>query len=448
MYRTQLVTPPEKPLGTLAGIRTAMRNPVEWWPECICEDGVHAVTSLGTTHLHIALPELIKPVLFDKPGVFGRSNIAQLMLQPAMGNSLLASYGERWRNQRKIAAPVFRQAALHTFISAIDVSAIAAVNSLKAHDGQTVAILPALIDTTLEITFQTMFGTVSVDREAVKNDIERYIHFMGQMSVLDLFGVDPRVPRLSKVGGTSAVRRLRQVCHRVLDERCQSGDRQSSLTERLLAATDPDSGERLSDESIVDNVMAFIGAGHETTSVALCWTLYLLAAQPELQRSLHEDINAVVGDEPFTIDHISALTKLERVLLESMRLYPPIPAIGHSVKARTDIADVALKPGDQVVVAIMPLHRNRHIWPDPHRFDADRFLESEVQKRDKFTYLPFGGGPWVCIGAQFAAMEAMIVLARLLSRYEFHLPDGQVSKPESRISLRPHNEMPLHITRR
>ncbi|MFK7861449.1 MAG: cytochrome P450 [Granulosicoccus sp.] len=448
MYRTQLIVPPDKPLGTLTGIRTAIRNPVEWWPACLYENGVHAITRLGTTHLHVALPELIKPILFDKHGAYGRSNIGQCLLQPAMGDSLLTSYGEHWRQQRKIAAPVFRQTTLHSFIPAIDKAAIGACDQLAIHEGRTVPVLPTFVDTTLEVIIQTMFGNVSIDRESIKRDTGRYIQFMGQISLLDLFGVDQRVPRLSKLGGTFAVRRLRAMCHRVLNEHREFNHLHGSLTERLSTAVDPDTGEGLSDDSIVDNIMAFIGAGHETTSVALCWTLYLLAAQPQLQQAVQEHVMKVVGDGPITTDQIDELQLLERVFQESMRLYPPIPSIGRSVKTRTQVGDFTLNAGDQIVVAIMPLHRNPHVWPDPHRFDADRFQKSETEKRDRFAFLPFGGGPRVCISAQFATMEAMVVLARLLSRYEFSLPKDQEPKPESRISLRPHNDMPLYISRR
>lgn len=448
MYRTQLVRPPVKPLGTIKGIRTTIRNPVEWWPECLYEDGIHAVTSFGTTHLHIALPELIKPVLFDKQGGYGRSNVSLALLQPAMGDSLLTSYGEHWRRQRKIAAPVFRQATMHKFIPAFDQAARNACKQFHLREGYTLPVLPILVDTTLEIIIQTVFGKVTIDRQAIKNDIDRYLQFMGKMSLLDLFGVDSRVPRISKLRGRTAVRRLRAVCQHVLDEHRKHGTQHGSLSEQLLKAVDPDSGNSLSDESIVDNVMAFIGAGHETTSVALAWTLYLLAAQPELQASLHERINKVVNDGPIDKNQIRALKFLENVFMESMRLYPPVPAIGRSVKEKTRIAGIELKPADQIVVAIMPLHRNRHTWPDPHKFDADRFLESEIEKRDRFAFLPFGGGPHVCIGAQFATMEATVILARLLSHYKFSLAPGHEPKPVSRISLRPHNELPLSISRR
>jgi len=221
-----------------------------------------------------------------------------------------------------------------------------------------------------------------------------------------------------------------------------------SLAGRLLAATDPETGEGMNDEAIVDNVITFVGAGHETTAVALAWTLYALAHQQGLGDRLAEESERVLGDATATADAVDSLELHRRTVQEAMRLYPPVAAIVRTVVRAVRVGPFELEPGDHVTVATMPMQRNPAFWPNPHAFDESRFVPEAIAARDRFSYLPFGDGPRVCIGAKFALTEAVLVLARLTPTLQFSPSEGKPPKPVLSVTLRPSDGMRLKVNRR
>ncbi|MDC0434831.1 cytochrome P450 [bacterium] len=242
--------------------------------------------------------------------------------------------------------------------------------------------------------------------------------------------------------------RLRARCHEVIALLRAAGATDAhGLAGRLLAATDPETGEGMNDEAIVDNVVTFVGAGHETTAVALAWTLYALAHQQGLADRLADESECVLGDAPATADAVASLELHRRTVQEAMRLYPPVAAIVRTVVRAVRVGPFELKPGDHVTVATMPMQRNPAFWPDPQAFDESRFAPEATAARDRFTYLPFGDGPRVCIGAKFALNEAVLVLARLTPALRFAPSEGKPPKPMLRVTLRPSEGMRLKVNR-
>lgn len=446
-YRTQLIVPRARPYGALRGLAVMARNPARWWSAGMYDEGVRAVPVLGRTFLHVARPELARTVLLDEASAFGRSFIVQPMLEPAMGGGLLTSDGEAWRRQRSLLAPVFRRRVLDGYLDAFDRHGRACVERLRRFDGEIVRVLPEMVTTTLDVIIETLFGDVAVDRTRIARDTATYLEVLGRVDPLTVLGVPAAIPRPGRSRGLKAVASLRRLAHDVIASQRASGIFDASLIGRLLAAVDPDTGAGLDDELIVDNVLTFIGAGHETTSVALAWSLYLLAAQPELANALADESRELLGrmGEDGVIDRaaLDALDLHRRVVSESMRLYPPAAAIVRSVLREVRVGELDLVPGDHVTVATMPMHRNPAFWPDPHAFDADRFLGE--RRYERFAYLPFGDGPRTCIGATFALDEAIVVLARLSASLRFEPSGGPPPVPVLSVTLRPDDGMALRV---
>ena len=422
------------------------RNPAQWWSAAMYDEGISRVRLLGHSYVHVARPELARSVLLDDNDAFSRSFVTQRILEPAMGSGLLTSDGVLWRRQRRLLAPVFRAKALERFIPSIDRHALACRNAIKELNGQTAALLPFTSLTTLDIIVETLFGGADLDRGAVKRDIDVYLNRLGRPDLFSMLGLPDAVPRPGQRRGLAAVARLRASCHEALSAQRASGvaDEQG-LAGRLLAARDPDTGEGIDDEAIVDNIVTFVGAGHETTAVALAWTLYALAHQQGLAERLAEESERVLGDAPATADAVAMLELHRRTVQETIRLYPPVAAIVRTVASAVRVGSFDLEPGDHVTVATMPMQRNPAFWPDPHAFRESRFAPEEIASRDRFSYLPFGDGPRVCIGAKFALTEAVLILARLTPALRFMPPGGKPPKPLLRVTLRPSDGMQLQI---
>ena len=201
----------------------------------------------------------------------------------------------------------------------------------------------------------------------------------------------------------------------------------------------------MTDEELVRNLATFMLAGHETTAVALTWTLWLLAKYPHVQDQVAAEAQATIGSGAVEAQQVERLAFTRQVLQEAMRLYPPAPAISRQPLAPLVLAGEQLTPATQVTITIYPLHRNRHVWKHPDSFDPDRFTVDQSKTRPRCAYLPFGAGPRVCIGASFAMIEATVILAILVHAFRFNAVTGHRPHPVARVTLRPRGGMPLYI---
>jgi cytochrome P450 len=222
----------------------------------------------------------------------------------------------------------------------------------------------------------------------------------------------------------------------------------SDLLGDLIAARDPETGRGLTDEELVDNILTFIGAGYETTAVALTWALYLIASAPEVQARLLEEATRVLGDRRITSEDLSQLTFHDQVIKETMRLYPPVAALQRRAIADTDLGPAQVQSGDEVVCLTYVMHRSRRLWDRPEAFDPDRFSPERSKDRHRFAYIPFGAGPRICIGAQFATMEMVAMLSTWVRRFTFEPAPGLAPLPRLRLTLRPDRPMRLTVRAR
>ena len=237
-----------------------------------------------------------------------------------------------------------------------------------------------------------------------------------------------------------AVAALRRATRTVLREKSGEG-----LLQRLVAARDPETGRSMDDTRLVDNLLTFYLAGHETTARALAWTLYLLARSPQWTSLLEEEIDAVTGGAPVAPEHVERLTLVEQVLKESMRLYPPAPMLARQAVEDGEIGGERVRRGMSVVMPIYAIHRHRSRWADPDAFDPSRFSGANEAAIERYQYLPFGAGPRICIGMAFAMIEATAMLATMLQRARFSAIEGRDPYPVARVTLLPRGGVTLSV---
>jgi cytochrome P450 len=192
-----------------------------------------------------------------------------------------------------------------------------------------------------------------------------------------------------------------------------------------------------------DNLVTFIGAGHETTANALTWTLFLLSAFPEADARLAGDVRRVSGTPD--ADELAQLSDTRMILEEAMRLYPPVPFMSRASLGRDQLGDVAVAPGTRIIIAPWVLHRHRRLWPDADLFMPERFAPERRSAIPRFAYLPFGAGARICVGMTFAMQEALLALAMMMRRFRVRLCEGAQVMPFARMTLRPLNGLPMRI---
>lgn len=429
-----------RPMGILGSLETARRNLLELIPEI----ALHQPMVSGRTgkRWHMVMdPGALRRILQERVADYPKSDVTKLVLGPAIGQSLFVAEGAQWRWQRRAAAPAFAArhvTALGPVMTHAAERAVARIGA-SAGTGRAVNVFDEMVTTTFEVIGDvTLSGggpDSPFDRDTVHRGIDAYMAQTARTSLLDILGAPAWVPRPARMFGSRATRMMREMADGAIEARRTAGPRPvPDLLDLLQAAEDPKSGRRMTTPELRDNLLTFIVAGHETTALTLGWALYLCAFDPAAQDRARAEAQAVLGARAARAEDLPALPFLRRLIEETLRLYPPAAFLSRSAKAADSLCGREVRPGDTVILPIYALHRSHALWPAPHRFDPDRFLDRDF---DRFAYLPFGDGPRVCIGASFALQEATIILATLLARFRFTAIAGRDPKPVLILTLRP-----------
>jgi cytochrome P450 len=256
------------------------------------------------------------------------------------------------------------------------------------------------------------------------------------------------VPRLNRLDRSDARRMDRMVDGVIAARRRRGAMPQPDLLDLMLNAQDPETGRRHTPAEVRNNLLAFLIAGHETTALALSWSLFLCAFDPAVQARAADEAQGVLGDRAADAADCTRLPYVRQVIDEAMRLYPPAGLLSRGALRGDMLLGRAVEPTETVMVPVWAVHRHRALWDDPDAFDPDRFAPERAKTRHRYAYLPFGAGPRVCIGMGFALMEATIILATLLARLRFDLLPGQRPLPRMLVTVRPEPGIVLRITRR
>ena len=244
------------------------------------------------------------------------------------------------------------------------------------------------------------------------------------------------------------MRRTNRLVSEILDNRRKAAADRPDLLGMLLAARDPETGEGMSDRLLRDEILTLFAAGHETTATGLTWTWYLLSEHPEVRAKLEAELDATLGGRTPAYADLEHMPYGRRVFEEALRLYPPAFSLSRVALAPDRVGPVRIRTGDLISISPYVTHRNPKLWPDPERFDPDRFLPERTAARPKFAYFPFGGGPRICIGNNFAMIEARLALAALAQRYRLSMAEGHPVVPYGRVTLRPRYGLKMRAEKR
>lgn len=447
----QTVIPPDRPLPLVRGLLQMIANPLHVWPKAMYENPYHGVRWIGRTFHYLRKPEHMKAVFLDQADIFAKSQFQKKLVGPALGDGLLTSEGEHWKFQRRAASPAFRIDALRALVPAFSSSAQETIGRIKAMPaGQPVDVMQEMQHATLDVIVETILGGADPEfgYDRMARIVSDYIETMGKPDMLDMFGTPNWVPRPWGGKGRRRAAELQKSAVNAINRRRASGGQQKDLLGLLLAARDPETGRGLSDVELRDNVVTFIGAGHETTALTLTFALYLVANAPEVQDRLVREVLDVCGDRPIDAAMVDDLVYHEQVIKEAMRLYPPVAIIDRVATQDTKLGDVEVKKGDFAFSLIYIMHRHKLLWDQPERFNPERFSPENAKKLDRFQYMPFGAGPRICIGMKFAYMEAVAMLATLVRDLRWLPNAAHTVEPNIRITLRPEGGMPLFAEKR
>ncbi|MDB5453350.1 MAG: cytochrome [Caulobacteraceae bacterium] len=441
-FRPAVPAPRTRPAGIFEFLWLSWRDPLRIWSERHFDLPVlYGESRLGRA-MTVSDPAGLRTVLVDEAANFHKDGVQRRVLGPLLGEGLFLAEDDDWRVMRRILAPTFTPRRIAASAPKMAQIARARVGTW----GDVVDVDQQMTRLTFEILSATLFsdalGGEAEDFEAALN---AYIGRAARIDPLDVLGAPSWIPRVGRLmaGGAGAFfeRRVKELAV----ERRRTLQAGGDLPDDLLNAQDPETGAGLTDRQVASNILTFILAGHETTARALGWTLYLLARSPRHQALVQREAADFDLAHP---DRLEALVWTRACFEEAMRLFPPAPLFTRVALKATKVAGRHVPAGTAMLISPWVLHRHRKLWEDPAAFRPERFLPEAREAIDRFAYLPFGGGPRICIGAAFAMQEALIALAAVTKAVDLGPADAAEPLPAHRITLRPQSHIRLNVVRR
>ncbi len=415
------------------------------------------VVNFRLAHLPIYLlanPAHIREVLVTQVDKFPKAPLSRKILGKFLGNGLLTSEGDFHRRQRRLAQPAFH----HSRISQYAATMTAYTEQMLAQwrPGETRNIADDMERLTMFIVAKTLFDADAVASQETAVTVGQAIHELQRVSSDDFergFMLPDWLPTPNNRARRRAVAAFDGVVRQIIAARRETAangqiEDRGDLLSMLMLAQD-EAGKTMNDQQLRDEVATLFAAGHETTANTLAWTWYLLAQHPEAAARLHEELDMVLDGRPPTLDDLPRLPYTLMIIKEAMRLYPPAWVLnGRQAQEDVEMGGYIIKKGGIIFISPYVMHRLPQYFPDPERFDPERFTPEREKALPRFVYMPFGGGPHICIGNSFALMEAHLILATIAQRYCLQLPPGQTVEPLPQITLSPQDGLWLEVTER
>ena len=441
------VPPGPKPRYPGQYIVEIARNPLAMLIGMQRDYGDIAHWSIGPQHLYLfSHPDLIRDVLVTHQKNFHKSRGLE-RAKRLLGNGLLTSEGEFHLRQRRLAQPAFHRQRIAAYAETMAVYSGRAME--RWHDGETLDMHAEMMRLTLGIVSKTLFDA-DVDSEAAEIGEALTTAFESfNVAMLPFTELLEKLP-LPAVRRFNAARdRLDRTIYRMIDARRKSNEDRGDLLSMLLMATDTEGdGPGMDDTQLRDEALTIFLAGHETTANALTWTWYLLSQHPEIEKRLHTEIDSSLSGRLPAYEDLASLPYTRMVLAESMRLYPPAWGIGRRALEPFEVRGFRIGARSVVLMSQYIMHRDPRYFPDPERFDPERWTPEAQASRPKFSYFPFGGGTRICIGEQFAWMEGILLIAAIAQQWRMRLEPGHIVEVQPLITLRPRHGMHMRLEKR
>ncbi|KKN79506.1 hypothetical protein LCGC14_0339650 [marine sediment metagenome] len=447
-FRPPAPIPHAEPLGFASFLKTASRNPIEIWGTRAFKEPYIRGTWLGVPNIVVNDPKGVRHCLVENAANYVMQPLRQRILRPLLRDGLLTAEGALWRRTRKAIAPVFTPRNIAGFTETMQARSEVFAERMAGRVGETVDGSHEMTLLTFDILQATLFtDDIAGDGETFATSTQAFLGSMGRIDPLDLLGAPAFLPRLRRIKGRRSMTHFRGLIAATIEGR------------RARIARDPEGApndllsllikaDGLSANEIEDNIITFIGAGHETTARSLAWTLYLLSQAPAEQAAVEAELDSVLPTLSHPSEWVDRLVYTRAVFEEALRLYPPAPSLNRTALAPDRVGDVEIPAGATVLVMPWLIHRHEMLWDRPDHFIPSRFLPGNRETIDRYQYLPFGVGPRVCIGASFALQEGVIALAALLKHLRFDYAGSSPPEVVQRITVQPLGGLPLRVARR
>lgn len=458
---TTVFTPPMPVRRTIKGdkpgpldywrfFRAMATNPLEIFTTNFYEEAVIVGSSFGVEYANIYDPEAIRRYLVTNASNYRFDRLRQIVFRPLLREGLLVVEDDLWQRTRRAITSVFTPryvAGLSDIMVAVAKRRVAAL--AEHHTGE-IAMADEMVNAALDMLLGCMFAEdTNLDRGRFTDNLELIFKNHSMPHPLDFIDAPKWVPRTGAKARARIITdlhdQLGEIVHirrRQIKEGAQNNTDAKDLLSLLLSAGVKE-GEPLTDDQVIDNLLTFMAAGHDTSARSLGWTFYLLGASDTYRKLVEEELDGIDLDQLPPAQWQENLPVLTAVLKESMRLYPAAGNISRVAVAADELAGTPIKPGVAVATAPWVLHRHKTLWDAPDTFDPARFMGSAGEDIPRFAYLPFGAGPRVCIGASFAMQEMIIILATYLKKIRFHNLGGERPMPIMQITIRPSTNMPM-----
>lgn len=429
-------------LRSLPALRS---NPLQYIQQSLDDYGdfVHFRLA-GLNAFLINRPESIQHVLQDNNSSYTKDTLQYNALSAITGEGLLTSDGDAWLAHRRLMQPAFSRQHMQGLSLPILAAVERVLNEWESYSssGRPVDVDQAMLRLALEILGEALFGINLASEapsltEAVAVALDHIIRQVKSPPSIPAF-----IPTRANRRFRSAMRTLNRAVMEIITSHTQ---RQNSPPDDLLDMLIQAGPSAMGADQLRDEMVTLLIAGHETVASGLTWACYLLSQNPLAAEKMSQEIRQVLNGLPPTVADLPALDYTRRVFDEALRLYPPAWMITRKCVQEDQIAGVRIPAGSLVVIGVSAIHRNPSYWPDPDRFDPDRFTSEQSAGRPRYAYLPFGGGPRLCIGKHFALTEAPLILAAIYQRYRLELPKNIVVESVPLVTQRPRHGLPMYV---
>ena len=396
--------------------------------------------------LIVNAPDLTRRIMTDQADNFPKNDLMVGALEPLVGDSIFVSHGDVWRRQRRMIDPAFSHIRLNSAFRSMAAAVDDYMPTLdaRAASGEVFSLDLAMSELTADVITRTVFSMPLASKTArdVFESFSVFERAAAHVEIKRLILEKPwaKIPQHENVLKACAL--IRKHLGDLVDTHIEAtGETYNDIAAAVIGARDGAAGAGFTRDEIVDQLGVFFLAGHETTASVLTWVFFILATQPEVAERMRREVENVVGGGEIEFKQAKRLTYVRNVFRETLRLYPPITFLPRVANAACEIGGFRVKRGAMIMISPWTIHRHERYWRNPHAFDPDRFSTEREGELIPGAYIPFGQGPRVCVGAAFATTEAALILARLVSRYDFHICDAQKVRPVARLTTSPAEEI-------
>lgn len=453
LYRPPAPVPTTAVRSLLRGFVSRQRDLLSLMPQ---EAYRVMLAELGRTRRRIILvndPALVRGLLGEQADRFPKNDLMVGALDPLVGDGVFVSSGQTWRRQRRMIDPAFSHMHVNRAFRGMEAGVAAFEGRLDrlAETGAPFSLEKAMSHLTADIICRTIFS-MPLESRRTREIFDAFARFQDSVANVQIFRLwlgRPWARVRQPAKAVAAARLLRHHVGALIDQRIGAGGRlDADIAADVIAARDPETGQRFTRDELIDQIGVFFLAGHETTAGALAWALFMLSQAPGAAERLRAEVEAMTGGGPIGFGHTKRLSFVRNVFRETLRLYPPLAFIPRVALEAGRIGGLAVPRGAMIMVSPWIMHRHMALWRSPDRFDPDRFAAEREDDLVPNAYLPFGMGQRFCVGAAFATVESTLILARFVRRYEIEVLNATSVRPVARLTTRSASGIEVRIRRR